>query len=254
VTDTLEPRRRRTDGGACGHMPVPWQYRAAVQGPGGKTVGAIFRTGHLGILHPVAVKPELQSNGDWEASASFIVTATAAYAPLCVENGLLREALAPFASFAHEGIEVADHTGYALVPEDFEKARTVISRLGTALDDLAPVSAEHAARVDTLERERDAAVRSRDFTHQWYATRWEAIKDVAKRVGVWNEVAGIMANGGSMRHLPDGTYETNTAPSYELLLNAALHKAKAAVEEQERLRARIADLEAGRVAAMDTVS
>ena len=76
---------------------------------------------------------------------------------------------------------------------------------------------EAEAEIEALRAEVARAERSVEHTHQWYAVRLEKIKEVAKRVGLWSEVAAIIANGSSSIYDP---------PTYAQQLNLAKHAAK----------------------------
>jgi hypothetical protein len=90
--------------------------------------------------------------------------------------------------------------------------------------------------------ERDKAIRRQEHTEHWYAVRLEPIKDVAKREGIWPEIAAIIANGSGTRQLPDGTY-TYDPPTYAQQLNIAEGRAKAA---EAQLAAMTAERDAAR--------
>lgn len=66
-----------------------------------------------------------------------------------------------------------------------------------------------------------------EHAHQWYAERFEAIKAVAQREGLWDEVAAIFANGSGTRTLQDGTVLYDP-PTYGQQMNRALHRAERA--------------------------
>jgi len=83
-------------------------------------------------------------------------------------------------------------------------------------------------------KERDDAIKSRDFTRQWYAERIEAIKEVAKREGVWDEVASILANGSATRQLEGGNFYYDT-PTYSQLFNGARNRADRAIRQRDQL-------------------
>lgn len=89
-------------------------------------------------------------------------------------------------------------------------------------DDVMKLSAE----TEALRAEVEKAKRSVEHTHQWYAVRLEKIKEVAKRVGLWSEVAAIIANGSSSIYDP---------PTYAQQLNIAKHETKASEARADRL-------------------
>lgn len=98
-----------------------------------------------------------------------------------------------------------------------------VERLNEAEDALFKASWERMC----LLAERQKWKRRYEHTVQWYAQRLEPIKDVAKRVGVWDEVAAIIANGSGTRTLRDGTVLYDP-PTYGQQLNRALHRAERA--------------------------
>lgn len=107
-----------------------------------------------------------------------------------------------------------------------------------------PASESGPERVAELERELEAAReaaaaerRSREHTEQWYAERMAALEDEAKRVGNWDRVASILANG---------TPDPLTPPTHAQLLNAAEHRAAAAEQRAAKLEHELADLRAQR--------
>lgn len=116
-----------------------------------------------------------------------------------------------------------------------EKKWAEQTRAETAETSLASLRGE----VERLTKERDEATRRRDFTEQWYAERLEPIKDVSKRVGVWPEVAAIIANGSGTRQFPDGSFHYEP-PTYAQQLNTAKHRAEAAEARAEAAEARAA--------------
>lgn len=69
-----------------------------------------------------------------------------------------------------------------------------------------------------------------EHAHQWYAERLEAIKAVAKREGLWDEIAAIIANGSGTRTLHDGTVLYDP-PTWGQQINRALHRADRAERE-----------------------
>lgn len=73
--------------------------------------------------------------------------------------------------------------------------------------EVAPVS-----ELERVEADRERAESGHEFTKQWYAERIRKITDVAKREGIWEEVACILANGTSGPEEP---------PTYAQLLNMA---------------------------------
>ena len=103
--------------------------------------------------------------------------------------------------------------------------------------EVAPVS-----ELERVEAERERAESGHEFTKQWYAERIRKITDVAKREGIWEEVACILANGTSGPEEP---------PTYAQLLNMAKWghrqsetRASALVGEQRRLTSLQAGLRA----------
>lgn len=74
----------------------------------------------------------------------------------------------------------------------------------------------------------------REHTQQWYAERLAKIEEVAKREGLWPEIAAIIANGSGTRQLPNGSYVYDP-PTYAQQLNSAKHKEERAEARAERL-------------------
>jgi hypothetical protein len=93
---------------------------------------------------------------------------------------------------------------------------------------------------DDLRQRAEAAEKERDHVRQWYAQRWERLKDLAKEHGIWDKAACIMANG---------TADSMEPPTYAQQLNEAKYRAEAAEaenaklrEERDRLRAALQNL------------
>lgn len=83
-------------------------------------------------------------------------------------------------------------------------------------------------------KERDREMARCEFTQQWYAERLRKIEDVAKREGLWPEVAAIIGNGSGTRQMPDGSFVYDP-PTYAQQLNSAKHRAETAEAEVKRL-------------------
>lgn len=77
-----------------------------------------------------------------------------------------------------------------------------------------------------LTEERDAAIRSRDFTEGWYATRCETLLEWSRTVGYSDHVASVLANDGS-------------PPTYAQLLALAGHRATRAERDLSAARAEV---------------
>lgn len=76
-------------------------------------------------------------------------------------------------------------------------------------------------RAPDCEREVERLRKRVEHTEQWYAVRFERIRDEAKAAGIWPRIACIMANG---------TAEATEPPTYAQQMNVLRH-------EVERLRA-----------------
>lgn len=109
-----------------------------------------------------------------------------------------------------------------VLPAYVEQARERISRT------------EH--RAQDAESALAQALKERDWTHQWYAERIEEIRDEAKRVGNWDRVASILANG---------TPSVLDPPTYAQQLNIAKHRAESAEQREQKLRAALEEIEIG---------
>lgn len=96
------------------------------------------------------------------------------------------------------------------------------------------------AECGRLREQSDEATRSKEFTQQWYATRIERLRDLAKEHGIWDKVAAIIANG-TLAGLPGLPYEP---PTYAQMLNQERHRAEHAEQERDTLRAQLAEAEA----------
>ncbi|AZV00306.1 hypothetical protein [Paracoccus kondratievae] len=83
---------------------------------------------------------------------------------------------------------------------------------------------EAADELARLRAEVERLTASVDHTQQWYAERIRKIEDVAKREGIWPELAAIIANGSATRQMDDGSYIYDP-PTYAQLLNIAKHRA-----------------------------
>ena len=101
-------------------------------------------------------------------------------------------------------------------------------------EDYERITAAQAAEIERLRAEVATERGRREHTQQWYAVRNAKIEDVAKREGLWPEVAAIFANGSGTRQLPDGSYFYDP-PTYAQQLNIAKHRATAAEARAERL-------------------
>jgi hypothetical protein len=82
--------------------------------------------------------------------------------------------------------------------------------------------------IENLQKEATRLRRQMAFTQEWYAVRFERLRDLGKQHGIWNEMACIIANG---------TANVSEPPSYAQLLNTALHRAKAAEKERDHWKA-----------------
>lgn len=98
-------------------------------------------------------------------------------------------------------------------------------------------AADLQARLDGAIRERDEAVRSLDFTRQWYAERIRWLEDFFRGPGrelpITDKFWGIIANG---------TPDANTPPTYQQLLNVAKYRADAAEQQAATLRERVNEI------------
>lgn len=77
-----------------------------------------------------------------------------------------------------------------------------------------------AELIAVLEDRLARAISSRNHTQQWYAERFERLKDLLKTNGLWDQGAAIIANGNLM-HEP---------PTYAQQLNVMRHRAEAGEE------------------------
>jgi hypothetical protein len=88
--------------------------------------------------------------------------------------------------------------------------------------------ADLSERLKEVERQREEAEKKKEFTQQWYAERIRRITDTAKREGIWEEIACILANG---------TGDVYEPPTYAQILNSArcrAKKAEAALADRDR--------------------
>lgn len=89
---------------------------------------------------------------------------------------------------------------------------------------------------EAVER-AEKAEKALEWTRQWYADRFRRIEDIAKREGIWEEVACIYANG---------TASADEPPTYAQQLNWAKHRADKAVADYRKAQALLTQLlEAG---------
>lgn len=87
--------------------------------------------------------------------------------------------------------------------------------------------AEMIGRIEELER-------SAEFRKQWWAERYERLKELAQSNGTWPQVAAIIANG---------TVDSMETPTYAQLLNSAKHEAERLAKEIAELRDRLSGRE-----------
>lgn len=123
---------------------------------------------------------------------------------------------------------------YGREASDNERVVTIADAHAYAFRNVAHHTAAKDAEIESLKAKVEKAERSVEHTHQWYAVRLEKIKEVAKRVGLWSEVATIIANGSSSIYDP---------PTYAQKLNMAKHETKAAEARAERLAEALHKLE-----------
>jgi len=90
-----------------------------------------------------------------------------------------------------------------------------------------------AELIAVLEERLARAVSSREHSRQWYAERFEVLKELCKEAGIWDRAAAIIANGR----------EVGRAPSaLTVQLNLMRHRAERAERNQEALRAALVEL------------
>lgn len=106
----------------------------------------------------------------------------------------------------------------------------------TPNDLVAALTAERAAR-EQAERELAAAEKSQRFTHQWYAERWERLRDLFRGQEIEQAACAIMANG---------TADPCEPPAYAQLLNTERHRREAAESKLTALQQRAEAAEAER--------
>ena len=120
------------------------------------------------------------------------------------------------------------------------------ARLMAASPDLRDMVATLAEALGAERARAEKAEAMLDHTQQWYAERVRKIEDIAKRAGIWPEIAAILANGTASRQMPDGSILYDP-PTYAQQLNIAKHraeKAEALEAENKRLRATLSAITA----------
>lgn len=125
--------------------------------------------------------------------------------------------------------------------EQLERAgRNLIEWDAGAVNDAIDLIKRQAEALQALEQqlneargERDEARSRREWTEQWYAERFERLRDLAKEKGIWSEAAAILANG---------TVSPMEPPHYGQQLNTTRHRAEAAERREEGLRKALARL------------
>lgn len=98
-----------------------------------------------------------------------------------------------------------------------------------------------SAQLEAAEADAARAQSQREHTQQWYAERMAKIEEIAKREGLWDEVAAVFANGSATRRLPDGSYFYDP-PTYAQQLNMAKHKAATAEARAEAAEAELSGI------------
>lgn len=119
--------------------------------------------------------------------------------------------------------EIMSALGYGTDEDNWPPGMTIPEAIGKIIEDRDKARANYAfmvqramnekldgyrelgARAAEAEAERDKAIRDRAFTEEWYAVRFERLKDLCKEHGLWDKAAAIMANG---------TEDTYEPPSY----------------------------------------
>lgn len=76
-------------------------------------------------------------------------------------------------------------------------------------------------------------IRKRQHTEQWYAVRFERIREYAQQHGWWHDIAAIIANGCLTGADKDGNF-IYEPPTYAQQLNRAIFRAEAAEKKAER--------------------
>lgn len=125
---------------------------------------------------------------------------------------------------------------------DTAQERNWLDNLPRNVDSLSDLRSFAEKWLNALDAERARAEKAEamlDHTQQWYAERVRKIEDVAKREGLWPEIAAILANGSATRQMPDGS-SLYDPPTYAQQLNIAKHRAEKAETERDRALARLA--------------
>lgn len=84
-------------------------------------------------------------------------------------------------------VVISDHHGFAVDAGDVPS----LPRDAWKLKEGCVTDAEIIA---VLESRLAAAVKSRDWTQEWYSVRLERLKDLMKEHGIWDKGAAIIAN------------------------------------------------------------
>ena len=81
--------------------------------------------------------------------------------------------------------------------------------------------------IAVLEARFADAIKSRDFTREWYSVRFERLKDLLKDHGIWKQGADIIANASTTGDLGNDYWQQ---------LNMMRHRAERAEEALRGLR------------------
>jgi hypothetical protein len=125
---------------------------------------------------------------------------------------------------------------------DLAEERTSVLYLEDRAKKAEDALAETLADRDAAYKAEEIAQRQRDHTEQWYAVRFERLRDLARDrskaaergselAQVWSDIASILANG--TLGPPDHPYEP---PTYAQQLNVAKHRTEQAEAQRDQAR------------------
>ena len=80
------------------------------------------------------------------------------------------------------------------------------------------------ARITELEAENATLNEAKRWSRDWYAVRWERLRDLLKDTDLWEQANCIMANG---------TASATEPPTYAQILNMQQYKIEALEKELE---------------------
>lgn len=135
----------------------------------------------------------------------------------------------------------------AMLDEVRDGMREVIAAAYPAQPDATATVREVCEQIDTLhdavasaEKRAVDAERSLSFSREWYAVRWERLRDLLRGTTHEQHACAIMANGTTLRN-DDGSFSAEP-PTYAQLLSTKEWRAEAAEKRAEDAERKFAAL------------